>query len=42
VEKELGVYITEQYPLLKFFNQMEELKEHYEREKAEYDRIKRR
>ena len=38
VEKELGAFIDENYPLMKFFSQLEELKEHYEREKREYDK----
>ena len=37
VEKELGAHIDETYPLMKFFSQLEEVKEHYEREKREYD-----
>ena len=37
VERELGVYIDENYPLLKFFSQLEEMKEHYRREKEATD-----
>lgn len=40
VEKELGAFIDDKYPLMKFFIQLEELKAHYEKEKEEYDRIK--
>ena len=38
VEKELGAHIDETYPLMKFFSQLEEVKEHYQREKREYDK----
>jgi len=41
VERELGTFVDEAYPLMKFFSQLEELKEHYEKEKAEYDKVKR-
>lgn len=41
VERELGAFIDEKYPLMKFFSQLEELNEHYEREKREYDQVKR-
>ena len=30
IEKELGVCITEDYPLMKFFNQCEELQKYWE------------
>jgi hypothetical protein len=42
VEKELGAHVTEDYLLLKMFNQIDEIKSHYERERKECDRIKRR
>lgn len=31
VEQELGVLITPKYPLMKFFNQLEEIKWYYEK-----------
>ncbi len=42
VEKELGVYIDDDYPATKLFVQIEELKKHYDKEKKEYDKANRR
>lgn len=40
VERELGVFIDEDYPLLKFYNQYDEIVKYRKREKKEYDKIK--
>lgn len=42
IEKELGCYIDGTYPFTKFWQQWLELKKHYEREKAEYDKMNRK
>jgi len=41
VERELGFLITEQYLLMKFWNQIEEIKEDKERENGQHDRMSR-
>lgn len=40
VERELGVCVDEDYLLVKFFNQLEEINWYREQEKKEYDRVK--
>ena len=40
LEKELGVYITDEYPLAKMVNQLTELQNYQEAEKREYDKSK--
>ena len=40
IEKELGVYIDDDYPLTKFNSQLRELSEHNKQEKAEMDKAK--
>lgn len=42
VEKELGVYIDDDYPLIKFNSQLRELITHAEKEKAEHKKANRR
>jgi len=42
LEKEVGVYIDDDYPFTKMWVQIEELQEHFKREKKEYDKAKRR
>jgi len=42
VEKELGVYIDDDYPLVKLNSQLRELNEYSKREKAEMDKAKRK
>ena len=37
IERELGVHIQEDYPLMKFLVQVEEMKKHYEKEKEMYE-----
>ena len=39
LEKELGVFIDENYPLMKFYIQIDELQAHWEREKEDSDRL---
>ena len=34
VEKETGAFVDENYPLMKFFSQVEEIQEHYKRQEA--------
>ena len=38
VERELGVFIDEEYPLVKFWNQMDEIKWYREEEKKAHDK----
>ena len=38
VEKELGAYITDDYPLIKLISQVEHLQEHYENSEKEKKR----
>jgi len=42
VEKELGVYIDDDYPLVKLNSQLRELVKHNELEKREHEKNKRR
>lgn len=39
VEKELGAHINMEYPLMKFYEQLEELQKHAKKEKEEYDKM---
>jgi len=38
VEKELGAYITDEYPLIKLISQIEHLHKHQEEEKREMEK----
>ena len=42
VEKELGAYVTDEYPLVKLNFQIDELNKHMEREAKEIEKSKRR
>ncbi len=42
IEKELGAYITDDYPLAKLNSQLSYLTEHFKMEKAEAEKAKRR
>ena len=42
VEKEVGPVILWDYPLMKFQSQLDNLKVHYDEEKKQYERSKRR
>lgn len=42
IEKECSQRIEEDYPLMKFFSLVENLQEYNKREKAEYDKVKRK
>lgn len=41
VEKELGVFVTDEYPIVKLFNQIDELAMHYKRELEHTKKLKR-
>lgn len=38
IEKELHQYITEEYPLMKFYSQLENLKEFLDKQEEEYNK----
>lgn len=40
VERELGVFVDEEYPLVKFWNQVDEIEWYREEEKKEQDKLK--
>jgi hypothetical protein len=42
IEKECSQRIDKNYPLMKFFSLLENLQEHIKKEKAEYDKIRRK
>lgn len=42
VEKELGMYIDDQYPLMKFYVQLDEIRKYKEREQQEMERANRK
>ena len=42
VEKKLHFFVDEDYPLIKFYNQLDELTIYYKKQKKEMDKIKRR
>jgi len=41
VEKELGAYITDEYPLIKLRSQISNLQKHYKKEKEELEKSRR-
>ena len=42
IEKELHFFVDEDYPVIKFHNQLMELEKHYKRQKKEMNKAKRK